>query len=96
MNFGEALEAVKNGGTIRRPDWAGNQVAYLNPGSISVEDLKGHERIAHALNRQLFEQASAGTITRMPNLNLKAANGATLTGWVPSQIDMLAEDWEVE
>lgn len=94
MTFGEALEAIKAGATVRRPQWKGGEVAYLNPGSISDEELKGKSRISHALKKQLFEAAGADTITRLPNLNLKTSDGATQTGWTPSQIDMFAEDWE--
>ena len=30
----------------------------------------------------------------MPNINMLAADGSIVTGWLASQTDMLAEDWE--
>lgn len=93
MNFGKALEIVKKGGQVRRPTWGDKQFVYLNPGS-TAEKLRGRERIAYALDKKLFEQGHEGTATRLPNLNLAAGDGSTQTGWVASQLDMLAEDWE--
>lgn len=98
MNYGEALEHVKKGGTVRRPGWPRNTFVYLNPGSrdISAEKSRGFMRIAAALNIEaLFENGDKGTVTRLPNLNMRAKDGSTVTGWTPSQIDQLAEDWEI-
>lgn len=97
MNFGKAIEAVKSGKTVRRSDWDAKVFVYLNPGSRdeSKAGLKGYKRISQGLADKLFESAHKGTVTRLPNLNLKARSGSTITGWTPSQPDMLAEDWEI-
>lgn len=96
MKFGEAIDALTTGKRIRRSDWKKASFAYLNPGSHDDTARPfGRTRIAAALNQELFEKGHKGTVTRMPNVNLKAADGSTLTGWTPSQIDMLAKDWEV-
>ena len=43
----------------------------------------------------LFEKGATGTVTRLPNINMRAASGATVTGWLASQTDILAEDWTI-
>ena len=43
----------------------------------------------------LFGSGDTGTYTRLPNLNMRAATGATVTGWLASQTDLLAEDWTI-
>jgi len=95
MNFGKALEFAKKGGAIRRADWKKSERIYLDLGSRDTSKLFGRTRIEAALNAKLFEAGDKGTATRLPNLNMKTAGGETLTGWQPSQVEMLAEDWEV-
>ena len=93
MNFGEAIEALKSDKRIARAGWNGKGMfVYLNkgstPGYIKSPRLNG-------VDTHLFDIGDADTIVRMPNLNMKAADGSTVTGWLASQTDMLAEDWVV-
>jgi hypothetical protein len=43
----------------------------------------------------LFERGDRDTITRMPSLSMISASGNIVVGWLASQTDMLAEDWQV-
>jgi hypothetical protein len=95
MNFGKALEFAKKGGAIRRKDWKRSEMVYLEVGSRDSSKLFGRSRIAAALDADLFQNGDKGTITRLPNLNMKTTEGSTLTGWQPSQLEMLASDWEI-
>jgi hypothetical protein len=95
MNYGEALEFVKRGGVARRQDWKSKQIIYLEQGSRDATKLHGHNRLAAVLNAELFQNGDKGTVTRLPNLNMKQPDGSTLTGFNPSQLDQLAEDWEI-
>ncbi|OWZ90364.1 hypothetical protein B9J07_27640 [Sinorhizobium sp. LM21] len=94
MNYGEALEFIKRGGVARRKDWQPQQIIYLQQGSHDGA-LKGHKRLAAVLNAELFQTGDKGTVTRLPNINMKTPAGETLTGFNPSQLDQLAEDWEI-
>jgi hypothetical protein len=94
MNYGQALEYVKKGGTARRKGWKSGFV-YLELGSRDDSKLFGKSRIEAAMNADLFEKGDKGTVTRLPNLNLKNGDGTTMTGWQASQIDSLADDWEL-
>ncbi len=93
MNFGQAVEAAKNGKAIRRSGWNDKGMfVYLNKGSDPTS-YSSDERV-DGIRGDLFELGDVGTVTRLPNLNMKSATGATVTGWLASQTDILAEDWE--
>ncbi|OCP21915.1 MULTISPECIES: DUF2829 domain-containing protein [unclassified Ensifer] len=90
MNFGNAIEHVKRGGRAARMGWNGqNMFVYLNRGSMPVTAAFPVNGVAP----NLFDAGSPDTIPRMPNFNLKTPDGMTVTGWVASQVDMLADDW---
>lgn len=95
MNYGQALEFVKRGGVARRQEWKPQQIIYLEQGSRDASKLRGHQRLAAVLNAELFQDGDKGTVTRLPNINMKTPTGETLTGFNPSQLDQLAEDWEI-
>ncbi len=84
-NFGEAIEALKQGKKVTRVGWNGKEMfLYLVPGSV------------FKVNREpLLSIYEEGTeITYRPHLDLKTADGSVAT-WSPSGSDALAEDWEV-
>ncbi len=97
QTFGQAVEHIKNGGRAARAGWNGkNMFIYLNMGSKDfgkVRDFPGEP--VGGVSAVLFEHGDTGTVTRMPNLNMRAADGSTVTGWLASQTDILAEDWVV-
>lgn len=82
MNFGKALEEVKQGKRIARKGWNGKSQYIELASNISYINAKGecincnHDAIG---NRAL---AFVGT------------SGVQM-GWLASQADMLAEDWVV-
>jgi len=101
MNFGQAIEALKNGNAVARSGWNGkNMFLFLNKGSIDVaahhkENRESENFFVEGIRFNLFESGDTGTVTRLPNINMRAATGSTVTGWLASQTDLLAEDWEV-
>ena len=95
ITFGEAIEALKEGKCVARNGWNGkNMYIYLNKGNVAKNpecDLEVTE--IDGIPVELFENGDVGTITRLPNLNMRAASGSIVTGWLASQTDILAEDW---
>ena len=90
LNFGEAIEALKDGKCVARNGWNGKGMyIYLNKGNVDALDGTHIDGISASL----FETGDTGTITRLPNLNMRSANGSIVTGWLASQTDILAEDW---
>lgn len=95
MNFGQAIEALKKGQAIAREGWNGKGMfLWLNRGSFPY--IEGEKPVqVEGIKSSLFENGDAGTVTRLPNINMRAATGSTVTGWLASQTDILAEDWQV-
>lgn len=90
MTFGDAIEALKDNKCIARESWKTKTVfIYLNRGSSAKLDTTYIDDI----NSRLYNLGDIGTTTRLPNLNSRNDNGNTITGWSPTQVDMLAEDW---
>lgn len=93
ISFSEALVALKEGQSISRTGWNGKKMfLWLNRGShdfrtdVEVDYVEG-------IKDDLFDDAAEGTTTRLPNINMRTATGSTVTGWLASQTDLLAEDW---
>lgn len=105
MNFGQAIEAIKAGKRAARDGWNGKGMfIYLNKGAVSAEEVgfvPGSEVPANlkttidGVSLSHFEMWSPGIVTRLPNINMRSATGSTVTGWLASQTDMLAEDWNI-
>ena len=94
MDFGKALELLKKGQKVARKGWNGKGMfIYLTSGSmIPVVSLKP-ETANHLFGEKLLECDE--TVTINPHIDMKAADGAVVIGWLASQTDMLAEDWIV-
>jgi hypothetical protein len=105
MTFGQAIEALKEGKRVARAGWNGKGMwLWLNKGVFDGELMGFHDGTQPGMNHTstidgvrlgLFEAHLRGSHTRLPNINMRAASGATVTGWLASQTDMLAEDWEI-
>lgn len=85
MNFGQALQALKDGQKVSREGWNGKGIfLFLVPGST------------FEVNRApLLGVYPAGTTVRYhSHVDMKTAQGEVVP-WLCSQTDMLAEDWGV-
>jgi len=94
LSFSQALDALKQGKAISREGWNGKGMCvFLNKGSHDFPQDQDTPNKIESIKVSLFGRGDNGTITRLPNLNMKAATGSTVTGWLASQTDLLAEDW---
>ncbi len=83
MNFGQALEALKEGKRVARTGWNGKGMfLFLVPGSNFV------------VNREplLSIMGEGANVTYRPHIDMKDAEGKVVP-WLASQSDLLAEDW---
>lgn len=97
LDFGQALDALKRGHRVARAGWNGKGMfVYLVPGStVEFENLRGAAREA-ATKATEFEGGVQGSARRVNgHVDMKAADGSLVIGWLASQTDLLAEDWEV-
>lgn len=96
LNFGQALEWIKLGQRVQRIGWNGKGMfVYLNMGSVDLSTMPPGLLFIDGIRTDLFVEGDKDTVTRLPNLNMHSATGATVTGWLASQTDVLAEDWQV-
>ena len=93
MTFGMAIEAMKRGAKVSRKGWNGKSMWLCVPFCDGPKEV-------HAIgiwgkpNFKYAEQ-NGGTVKVMPYVTMKTADGAIVMGWLASQTDMLAEDWEI-
>lgn len=89
MNFGQALELLKQGKRVRRLGWNGKGMfIYLTKGSVVPFEQM---RTAHVT----AESTGLDAAYISSHIDMRAADGTVVIGWLASQTDMLAEDWEV-
>jgi len=92
MNFGLAFEAMRKGLKVARKGWNGkNMFIYLVEGTIvPVENLRGNCAEAVAMSKN-----TAPVQNICGHIDMLAADGSVVVGWLASQTDMLSDDWEV-
>lgn len=90
MNFGQAIEEMKEGKRVRRAGWNGkNMCIFITPGSM-VPYSKLREETQKA-----YIDYNKSVVTIGPHIDMKSADGTLVIGWLASQTDMLSEDWEI-
>ena len=89
FSFSEALEELKEGKKVARKGWNGKGMfLVLCPGSEVPAD---HMRVKPV--KKFFKKEGRTSVKIASHIDLKAADGTYVTGWVASQTDMLADDW---
>lgn len=92
MDFGDAIRAMKSGKRVARAGWNGKGMwVALTPGSSFQASMA---KAGHAAKHRA-EEMGEGIINLLPHIDMRAADGSMVVGWLASQTDMLAEDWEV-
>ncbi len=88
-SFGDAINSLKAGKKVARKGWNGKGMfLVLCPGSEVPAD---HMRVKPV--KKFYQQEGRTSVIIAPHIDLKAADGTYVTGWLASQTDMLADDW---
>lgn len=107
MNFGEAIEAVKEGKLIAREGWNGKNMFVFQrpadeiPAQVVIENVKSIPDAVKLLLHNKYKHdyvGSSGEVFKIKftaYLCMKAADDTIVNGWLASQTDMLAEDWTI-
>ena len=82
MNFGKAIEALKDGKAVRRTGWNGKGLAL----ELQVPDE--HSKMTLPYIYLAYPSYPASMTAPANHLNARVP-------WLASQTDMLAEDWEI-
>ncbi len=87
-NFGQAIEAAKQGKKVAREGWNGKKMfVYQMPG---YDNIPANEATSKRLGVEVGTQ-----IKVRPYLAMFDAQGYVVPGWLASQTDILAEDWVI-
>lgn len=92
LDFGGALEYLRQGLRLSRSGWNGKgQYIYMTNGSnVTYRYLKENTR---KMIRNSFDKDD--TVEIMPHIDMKNAQNKLIIGWVPTQTDMLSNDWYI-
>lgn len=109
FNFGAALEAAKDGRRIARTGWNGKGMfVFMRPADelpieMVVDKVKSLPQSVKDyylqdivnLDGERLPVSEGNNVKFTAYLCMKAADGTIVNGWLASQTDMLAEDWDV-
>lgn len=93
MNIGQAIELLKVGKKVTRRGWNGRGMyLWLMPATAVKAEWCREPELKRLAEQNGGEIEALGSI-RMLTIN-SYGRKAVLTGWLASQSDLLAEDWE--
>ncbi|EPY03494.1 DUF2829 domain-containing protein [Magnetospirillum fulvum] len=92
FDFGVAIEALKAGQRVVREGWKGKGM-WLSLSCDGSRQVPA-ENFWSPHNAE-FARKNGGMATVLPAITMKTAGGEILMGWLASQTDMLATDWQV-
>lgn len=109
VNFGQALEALKQGKRAARDGWNGKGMfIFMRPADelhieMVVDKVKSLPQSVKDYYAQDITNSDGERIITYPDdkvkftayICMKAADGTIVNGWLASQTDMLSEDWVI-
>lgn len=92
LDFGDVVRGLKAGKRFTRQGWNGKDMwialsGPTGPRQIAAENFWSPHNAAYARER-------GGSAPVMPCVTMKTAGGEIVMGWLASQTDVLAEDWQ--
>ncbi|MBK8772900.1 MAG: DUF2829 domain-containing protein [Rhizobiales bacterium] len=92
MDFSSALLELKRGNRIARTGWNGKGMwLALTPASTFPAFAA---KLGHAAYHRAIE-AQDESVRLCAHIDMRAADGSMVIGWLASQTDILADDWMV-
>ena len=93
MNFGKAIEALKEGKRVARTGWNGKGMFILRAGGYIVP--KDQLRLGGPITAEFLESRGCSEMFIQPHFDMWTAQNQYQTGWLASQSDMQADDWTI-
>lgn len=94
LNFGQALELLKQGKKVARAGWNGKGMWLSLSGPTMGVRYVDADAFWSKNNADFARTQEECMAPVLPCVTMKTAQGEIMMGWVPTQTDMLAEDWE--
>lgn len=91
MSFWAALFAMSKGEKVRRAGWNGKGMWICKGEGVPA---LAAEAFWNKHSRE-FAEVKGGRVDVLPYIIMKTADDKILMGWLASQTDMLADDWQV-
>jgi len=90
--IGWAVKQMQDGQKVRRAGWNGK--------GMWLAYSPGHDGLSPDLfwspaNQEYARSQPGGVAKVLPCITMKTATGEILMGWLASQSDLLATDWEI-
>jgi len=104
LNFGQAIEALKEGKRVARQGWNGKGMFIFERPSdeleigFIVDKVKSlpqsvKDFFKARIEKEMPSEQGLERIKFGPYLCMYAADGSIVNGWLASQTDILSEDW---
>ena len=95
MDFGDAIEVLKQGGAIRRSGWNGKGLFVVKqiPAHIESDVIPKMQSLPQAAKDQIMR--TKGFIDYTSQCLIYNENTGRADSWVPSISDVFAQDWEI-
>lgn len=90
MSFGLAIEAIKKGLMVAHIGWENTFLFLLPAGEIPVAAI--HDP---ALKKVIQKEIDSETFDALPSIRMWTADKKMLTGWAPSQPEMLSDQYYI-
>jgi len=92
MNFGQAIEALKEGKLIQREGWSGKGMFIMKqiPAEIGLDIIPKMQSVQQSAKDKLIK---SNTTLKYSNQMLIIKSDGTADSWVASSSDTFAEDW---
>lgn len=93
LNYGQAIEALKQGKKVSRKGWNGKGMfIFRRPSDTLKKDfIHKVKSLPEEVKKFLIEQNR--DIDFLDYLCMWSADGKVVNGWLASQTDMLSNDW---
>ena len=94
MNFGKAIEALKEGKLVTRDGWNGKGMFVMKqiPAEIGLDIIPRMQSVQQSAKDILINR---GTTIKYENQMLIIKLDGTADSWVASSSDIFAEDWVI-
>lgn len=95
MDFGDAIEVLKQGGAIRRSGWNGKGLFVVKqiPAHIESDVIPKMQSLPQSAKDLILK--GKGFVDYTSQCLIYNENTGRADSWVPSVSDMFAEDWEI-
>lgn len=91
--IGWAVKQLQDGSKVRRAGWNGKDMWLSLSGPVGAREVPASSFWSE--NNAAYARAHGGTAKVLPCVTMKTATGEILMGWLCSQTDLLATDWEI-